>query len=339
MMDFEEYIRQGEPGKREKGHAWQTAIGLQEVDGLKTSDYLKETARKHIEGDITIEEVKQLMDSYYTSKVGRNGTEDRTEEADKVSARITEILSEQSFTFSPMEYITIYRRLFQRIYEHAGKIRDYNITKREWVLDGETVVCAGADNIRETLEYDFSREKFYDYRQHNADEAIAQIAQFVADIWQIHPFGEGNTRATAVFAINNDAFAHHSWFFRNALVRANYNNILKGIHSTNEYIVKFFSNLILGEKHVLMNRHLHIREGAQSANDEVSNTLDCTLEEVALINFIQEHPKATQNEMAIHIGRSPRTIKTLTVKLSEQGILERKGGRRDGYWHIHKASN
>lgn len=92
MNDFEEYIRQSEPHKREKGYAWQTAIGLQAVDGLKPSEYLKEKARQHIEGDITIDEVKQLVDSYYKSKVARSSSEDRTEEADKVSARITEIL-------------------------------------------------------------------------------------------------------------------------------------------------------------------------------------------------------------------------------------------------------
>lgn len=194
ITDFEEYIRQSEPHKREKGYAWQTAIGLQAVDGLKTSDYLRETARQHIEGDITIEEVKQLVNSYYESKTARKEVGDRTEEADKVSARITELLSEQSFTFSPLEYISIHRRLFEGIYEHAGKIRDYNITKKEWVLNGETVLYAGADSIRETLDYDFAREKEYDYKHHDIAESVSHISQFVSDLWQIHPFGEGNTR-------------------------------------------------------------------------------------------------------------------------------------------------
>ena len=186
MTDFEEYIRQSEPHKREKGYAWQTAIGLQAVDGLKTSNYLRETARQHIEGDITIEEVKQLVNSYYESKVTRKDIEDRTEEADKVSARITELLSEQSFTFSPLEYISIHRRLFEGIYEHAGKIRDYNITKKEWVLNGETVLYAGADSIRETLDYDFAREKEYNYRHHDTMESVNHITQFISDLWQIH---------------------------------------------------------------------------------------------------------------------------------------------------------
>ena len=341
MNDFEEYIKQGEPQKKEKGYAWQTAIGLQAVDDLKPSEYLIQTARQHIEGDITIEEAKQLIDTYYQSKTARADIDDRTEEADKVSARITEILSEKTFTFSPIEYITIHRRLFQGIYKFAGKIRDYNITKKEWVLKGETVLYASADSIRETLDYDFGQEKNFSYKDLN--------------IWQIHAFGEGNTRTTAVFTIkylrtfgfdiNNDAFAKHSWYFRNALVRANYNNLSKGIYATTEYIEAFFRNLILSEHNELKNRTMLIQESSpqerQSANvtNEMSSkcnicTLDCTLEEMAVVNFLQEQPKATQKEIAVHIGKSERTVKTITVKLVEKGIIERKNGKRNGFWEI-----
>ena len=158
MENFDEYIRQGETSKSEKAKIWKTAIGLQQVDGLKPSDYLIETARQNIEGDITIEEVKQLIDSYYKQHPTKT-TEDRTEEADKVSARIAEILGEQAFTFSPAEYLSIHRRLFQGIYKFAGKIRDYNITKQEWVLNGETVFYGSADSLKSTLEYDFEQEK------------------------------------------------------------------------------------------------------------------------------------------------------------------------------------
>ena len=344
MTDFEEYIRQSEPHKREKAYAWQTAIGLQAVDGLKTSEYLRNTARQHIEGDITIEEVKQFVNSYYESKSARKDVEDRTEEADKVAARITELLSEQSFTFSLLEYIAIHRRLFYGIYEHAGKIRDYNITKKEWALNGETVLYAGAESIRETLDYDFTREKEYDYKQHDILEAVKHIAQFVSDLWQIHPFGEGNTRTTAVFSIkylrtfgfdiSNESFAKHSWYFRNALVRANYNNIPKGIFATTQYLETFFRNLILGEKNVLKNRDLHVYAQNQSARKNAPKCNICTLEELALLNFIKEKPNATQKEIAAHIAKSERTVKTMTVKLSERGIIERKNGRRNGYWAI-----
>lgn len=242
MNDFEEYIRQGEPQKREKGYAWQTAIGLQAVDDLKPSEYLIQTARQHIEGDITIEEAKRLIDNYYQSKAVRTDIEDRTEEADKVSARITEILSEKTFTLSPVEYIAIHRHLFQGIYKFAGKVRDYNISKKEWVLKGEAVLYASADSIRETLDFDFMQEKNFSYKDLNINDAITHIAKFISGVWQIHAFGEGNTRTTAVFTIkylrtfgfdiSNDIFANHSWYFRNALVRANYNNLGKGIYAT-----------------------------------------------------------------------------------------------------------
>ena len=357
MNDFEEYIRQSEPHKREKGYAWQTAIGLQAVDGLKPSEYLKEKARQHIEGDITIDEVKQLVDSYYKSKVTRSSSEDRTEEADKLSARITEILSENTFTFSPIEYLAIHRHLFEGIFSHAGQIRDYNITKNEWVLKGATVLYASAGSIRETLEYDFSQEKIFDYKNLNIDEAIRHIARFVSGIWQIHAFGEGNTRTTAVFTIkylhtfgfnfSNETFANHSWYFRNALVRANYNDLTKGVYATTEFLEKFFRNLILNEQNELKNRNLQIdeieKEAIQSAKQTDMDipkckncTLDCTLEEIAVLNYLKEKPNATQKEIAQHIGKSERTVKSMTVNLSERGIIERKNGRRNGFWEIKK---
>ncbi len=126
--------------------------------------------------------------------------------------------------------------MFTGIYKFAGKICDYNITKSEWVLNGETVLYAGADNLRTTLEYDFEQEKKFHYKGLSQQQIIEHIAQFIANLWQIHVFGEGNTRTTAVFLIryfhkigfkniNNDLFAEHSWYFRNALVRANYENL------------------------------------------------------------------------------------------------------------------
>ena len=147
MEIFDEYLRQGEPNKAEKAKVWKTAIGLQQVDGLKPSNYLIETAKQNIEEDITIDEVKKRIESYYLQHPTKTD-EDRTEEADKVSARIAEILSEQAFTFSPVEYLTIHYRLFKGIYKFAGKIRDYNVTNKEWVLDGETVLYANADSLR-----------------------------------------------------------------------------------------------------------------------------------------------------------------------------------------------
>ena len=267
---FKEYLKESEPDKVYKGYAWSTAIGLQAVDGLKPSKYLIETAIQNIEGKITMKEAQNLIDSYYEERPMHLMEGERTEEADKVSSRIAEILSETAFSFSPNEYISIHRKLFQGIYEHAGKIRDYNITKKEWILDGETVMYGSASELMATLEYDFSQERNYSYRGLSMDEIIHHLAVFISRLWQIHIFGEGNTRTTAVFFIKylrtlgfsatNDIFAENAWYFRNALVRANYTNLQKGIHETTEYLEAFLRNLLLNEENELHNRDLHIGE-------------------------------------------------------------------------------
>ena len=265
---FKEYLRESEPDKAHKGYAWSTAIGLQAVDGLKPSKYLIDTAIQNIEGKITMKEAQNLIDSYYEERPVHLSDDERTEEADKVSLRIVEILSETAFSFSPNEYIAIHRKLFQGIYNHAGKIRDYNITKKEWVLDGATVMYGSASELRATLEYDFSQEKDFSYKSLSMDEIIHHLAVFISRLWQIHIFGEGNTRTTAVFfikylrtlgfAATNDIFAENAWYFRNALVRANYTNLKKGIYETTEYLELFLRNLLLNEQNELQNRNLHI---------------------------------------------------------------------------------
>ena len=267
-MDFEEYIRQGEPDKKEKASIWQTAIGLQAVDGLKTSDYLKETARKHIEGDIDIDQARELIKTYYQSKTVREPDDDEKQEADKVSANITKILSSKTFDFSTNGLVSLHRRIFEGVFKHAGKVRDYNITKKEWVLEGDTVNYLNFEDLRRAIDYDLEQERKFSYKGISQDAMIAHIASFVSGLWQIHAFGEGNTRTTAVFTIlylrhigfkvGNDMFAQHSWYFRNALVRANYKNAVKGIDYSPVYLERFFRNLLLGEKWDLRNRYLHI---------------------------------------------------------------------------------
>lgn len=264
---FQKYLKESEPDKLTRGYAWSTAIGLQAVDGLRPSEYLINTAVQNIEGEITLQEAKYLIDNYYQNRPARSD-EERTEEADKVSARIAEILSETAFSFTPNEYMAIHRRLFQGIYSHAGKIRDYNITKKEWVLDGATVLYGSASELKATLEYDFAQERNFSYRGLSMDEIIHHLAVFISRLWQIHIFGEGNTRTTAVFFIKylktlgfsatNDIFAQNAWYFRNALVRANYTDLKKGVYETTEYLEIFLRNLLLNEKNELHNRYLHI---------------------------------------------------------------------------------
>ena len=269
-LDFEEYIRNSEPAKKEKTYAWSTAIGLQQVDGLTPSKYLFETARRNIDGEISVAEATSIIDSYYESKsVRKDNDDERTEEADKVSSRIAQILSEKSFNFSPSYLIALHGRLFAGIFKFAGKIRNYDISKKEWVLDGDSVMYGAAFELKAALDYDFEQERHFSYKNLTLEETVKHITLFVSRLWQIHAFGEGNTRATAVFTIkylrslgfnaDNRIFAENSWYFRNALVRANYNNLQKGIHENPEFLEKFFRNLLLGEHNELKNRFLHIR--------------------------------------------------------------------------------
>ena len=283
---FKEYIRQSEPSKRDKGYAWHTAIGLQAVDGLKPSKYLIDTAIKNIEGDISIDEAQELLNTYYEENP-KADTDDRTEEADKVAVRIAKILSEKAFSFTPNEYISIHKKLFAGIYGHAGKLRDYNITKKEWVLNGATVLYGSASELRATLDYDFAEEKKFSYKNLSMEDIIHHLALFVSRLWQIHVFGEGNTRTTAVFFIKylrtlgfdvtNDIFAENAWYFRNALVRANYNDLKNGVHETTEYLELFLRNLLLDEKNELHNRSMHIsgrfkETDFESAKADIGNT-------------------------------------------------------------------
>ncbi len=267
-INFDEYIRQGEPAQREKASYWQTAIGLQAVDGLQVSNYLQETARQHIEGTITIDEARELVNQYYITKSARDANDEDKEEADRVSSNIVKVLSSPTFDFSIGGYQSVHRRVFEGVMKHAGEFRTYDITKKEWVLEGDTVLYLNWEDLRRAIGYEIEQERVYTYKGKSYDEIISHLTRFVSGLWQIHAFAEGNTRTTAVFTIqylrslgfdvDNDMFAKHSWYFRNALVRANYHNIAKGIDYTPIYLERFFRNLLLGEQWDLRNRYLHI---------------------------------------------------------------------------------
>ena len=275
-IDFEAYERVAEPHKRERVSVWRTAIGLQDVDGLTVSDYLKETGVKHIEGDITIDEVREQLKAYYVNKATHDKDDVEKQEADRVAGNIAKLLSEKSFSFTALEFLNIHRHLFEGVFKHAGEIRPYDISKKEWVLQGDTVVYGRAADIMMALRYDIQQEKDFNYNGLSTDGIIAHIVDFVTLLWQNHPFREGNTRTTAVFVIkylrsigfevDNDLFANNSWYFRNALVRANYRNPSKGIEPDKSFLVMFFRNLMLGEQNELKNRYMLI------GNSDADNT-------------------------------------------------------------------
>lgn len=363
MQDpFKEYIKEAEPDRRDKGYAWHTAIGLQLVDGLKTSEYLVRTAARNIEGEITFEEANELLQTYYEENPTQDAS-DRTEEADKVSARIAALLSEKAFSFTPNEYIAIHRKLFTRIYSHAGHIRDYNITKKEWVLDGATVLYGSATELRATLEYDFLEERKFSYRNLSMDEMIHHLAVFISRLWQIHVFGEGNTRTTAVFFIKylrtlgfdvtNDIFAENAWYFRNSLVRANFNDLKNGIHETTEYLELFLRNLLLGEKHPLHNRTLHISRtfmrieepnihmektniGALKANIEQRFNAKTAKHINMLFETFSDQIIFGRSDIMNVIGIKATRASELLKELMEQGIIEPVSGHGKGKYRFKK---
>ena len=269
FASFDEYLRQGEPSQKESAENWKTAIGLQAVDGLQPSAYLIDVAKRNIEGEITLDETRKLIDSYYQNKTVRTPKDEDEEEADKVSANIAKILASKTFAFNTNGYVSLHRRIFEGVFKHAGEIRQYDISKKEWVLEGDSVNYLNWEDLRRALDWDIEQEKNFSYKGLTDDEKIEHIAKFISGIWQIHAFREGNTRTTAIFTIqylrslgyevNNEMFAKHSWYFRNALVRANYRNINKDIEYSPIYLVRFFRNLLLKDSWVLKNRYLHIR--------------------------------------------------------------------------------
>ena len=351
QFELEEYIKQGEPDQIEKSEAWQAAIGLQAVDGLKTSAYLLDTANEHIEGKVSIDEAQKRIQSYYEQRTDRTEIGNDTKEADIVSVRIAKLLGEKAFQFSPAEWLTIHRRLFEGVFTHAGQIRQYNITKKEWVLKGDTVTYAAWNSIKDTLDYDFATEKQFSYEGLSVERCVKHLAKFASDIWQIHPFCERNTRATAVFMIkymktfgfkvNNDAFEKNSWYFRNALVRANYNDLQNGVHATTKFLELFFSNLILGTEYELKNRYMHVdytENNLQSVNPKVPksqfDTLECTLEELAILKLLYKNPSIKQKELVAETGKSLSTVKRIMESLQKKDYIRRVDGKRYGKWNV-----
>ncbi|WP_289772906.1 Fic family protein [uncultured Duncaniella sp.] len=349
MSEFDEYIVHGEPGQKEKADVWQTAIGLQDVDGLKVSSYLLDTARQHIKGDISIDEARDRIKAYYETKSEHDAVD---EEGDKASVNIAKILSEPSFAFSLVGLTSIHRRIFEGVFKFAGQLRKVELSKKEWVLGrNASVSYQPAVDLREAIEYDLSREKEFDYSNRPMAEIIKHLSHFIADLWQIHPFREGNTRTTAVFLIKylrsmgipatNDMFKHHSWYFRNALVRASYKGL--NIAPTTEFVERFLRNVILDEKNELRNRDMLVGVSLPATSVQSItmpnpksqfDTLNCTLEELAVLKIIEDNPKITQTEIAKSIQKSASTVKRITSDLVKKGIISRRNGRRNGWWEI-----
>lgn len=318
-INFDEYIRQGEPQKRERAEAWRVAIGLQAVDGLKTSEYLQETARRNIEGEITIDEARELVKQYYIKKTAHDEDDENREEADRVSSNISKLLQTDAFTYSVAGLAAIHRAIFEGVFKRAGSFRDYDISKKEWVLRGDSVLYGRWQDLRMAVEYDLEQERQFNYTTLNKDQMVEHLAKFVAGLWQIHPFGEGNTRTIAIFTIkylrsqgfsvNNDLFERHSWYFRNALVRANYRNLKKGISYEPIFLVRFFRNLLLGENNTLKNRYMMIdapEDWKMPESEQEENKYRTSTEQVT------EQVRA----LVLSIGKDQVTMKQMMEKMN-----------------------
>lgn len=359
--EFEQYLASGEPGVEERARNWSMAIGLQDVDRLKPSEFLLEQAKANIEGRISSEEVGKRLEEYYSQKSIRKKAEaDGTFEADRVADRINLLLAEKAFTFSPMELSRIHGFLFKGVLPHAGQLRTYNITKNQWILDGDTISYGSADSLSELLNYDFSEERKFDYSTVSSADAIRHIVRFISGIWQIHAFGEGNTRTTAVFLVkylrsfgfevNNESFEKHSWFFRNALVRSQYENIPKGIHRTFEPLERFMNFAVFGIPADLRNRTLHIRwneplrqddgsEDAKRQNDVLETPLSfserLSLKGMAVIRLIASDSKISIATITAKTGLSRRTVDRVIAALKDKGIITREGAKNNATWVIN----
>ena len=133
------------------------------------------------------------------------------------------------------------------------------------------------------------------------------------------------------FKANNDLFSEHSWYFRNALVRANYKNVAENIYATNTYLLRFFENLLLGFNHELKNREMHIRY-AENFIDPIKPEIDPIKKKILLL--LKQSPKLPYAELAQKMGCSTASIKRLIQELKKMGILERVGSNKTGYWKV-----
>ena len=364
MKGFDEYYDEAvEPGKRERAFAWATAIGLQDVDGLKPSKYLIKTAKRHIEGEITQEEARRLVDHYYETKASHDEPED-AKIADKVAARMIAVINSPTFRFSPEYLIGLHARIFDGVYPHAGKIRKTELTKKEWVLRGDTVEYAPSFDILRSLEYDFEKERKFSYKGLSDDAFIAHFAAFISGVWQIHPFREGNTRTTGLFAIKylrskgyavtNDLFAEKSWYFRNALVRANYEKQEKGIEKTTLPLEEFFKVLLFGEEIELRNRFLRVgfehgsqtgdavaelhRKGNQKAAPKtgLKTGLKKGSTGARILSAFENDSNLTIGELVKMLGLARSSVTEQVAKLKSAGRLRRIDPDKGGHWEVEK---
>ena len=349
VSEFRGYLKAKEPGRRERADAWATAIGLQKVDGLSVSRYLVETAKEHIEGRITQAQARRRIRDYYEAKDERHQPDPERHEPDTVAERIAAVINDGGFAFTPEYFISLHAKLFRGVLPSAGKLRTRNIRKHEWVLKEDSVTYGDKATLKASLIRNFADEREYDYGGKTPAKMIPHFARFIAQIWQVHPFGEGNTRTTAVFAIKylrslgyqaaNNMFRENSWYFRNALVRANYADSAQGVKREWIYLERFFLNLLIGEKNELKSRYLLIgyKASARTSDNEsggkkkaVRKSGKKTVDKVW--ELLHDQPHLTFEGMVAALGITRSTIQKHIANLKSAGRLRRVGPDKGGHW-------
>jgi len=361
LSEFSGYFKAKETSRRERADAWATAIGLQAVDGLRPSRFLVETAKDHIEGKITQSQARRRLRDYYAAKDESNKPDPELEEPDKVSERIVAVINEHGFDFTPEYYLSIHKKLFSGVLSTAGKLRTVNIGKHEWVLKEASVTYGDKDTLKSSLVRDFKDEAAFDYGGRAPVEIIPHFVRFISEIWRIHPFMEGNTRTAAVFAIKylralgyratNNMFKENSWYFRNALVRANYADYAQGVRREWGYLEAFFRNLLIGEENELKSRYLLIGLGrpapsfgrgrtptapkcAQKSGKKkaVRKSGKKTVDRVS--ELLAANPNITFEAMVSTLQITRSTIQKHITNLKAAGRLRRVGPDKGGHWEV-----
>lgn len=249
---------------------WATAIGLQQVDGLKPSAYLEQLAECHIENTMSLAETGEALRTYYRQRAAEGKSVDARElEADLVSQRIAEMLNAGTFAFMPDMLAIIHKTLFQDLSHdvyHPGQFKTENLVKPETVLNGDSVVYGDPLFLDAFLVHLFGKEEGHYYGVSFDAAKLEHFSGFISSLWQVHPFWEGNTRTIAVFAelylrnlgfdVSNEPFSKHARYFRDALVRANYRNAKAQVMPDSSFLLKFFENMLCGTQHVLRSRDL-----------------------------------------------------------------------------------
>ena len=339
------YKPAGKAGYQERFDNWKTAIGLQAVDNLTPSEHLIQLAQEHIEGRKTIDEVEKLAEGYYQDADKRKSAETiRQAEADLVSARIAKFLETKTFTLTENSLKVVHKRLFAGFDDYSpGKYRTIDIVKSEWVLDGDTVQYGHWEMLEDEIALLIRQEQSFDYSRITKEARVNHLVDFTSKLWVLHPFLEGNTRTVAIlivkylrslgFDIDNQPFEKDSWYFRNALVRANYRNAAIGIAAEDTHITRFFRYLLLNEKSEFKNRTVHIyweKESSDPINDPINDPISSIAKLV--LQEIVTNPHITYDELAAAVEKSRATVKRAIGELKEANLIVRVGSRKDGHW-------